>query len=73
MNVRFEALSRRLTRGVRRRRNHRHRTQFLSSKLKDALPRGHIGGPNAARIMQIPSRARFGQKPTGAAYLTKLR
>ena len=69
MNVRFEALSRRLTRDVRRRRNHRHWTQFLSSKLKDALPPGHIGGPNGVPIMRIPPNARFGEatpNPAGA-------
>lgn len=63
-------------------RNHQHRTQFLNSKLKDALPRDHIGGPNGALITQIPPNARFGRitpKPdaqaaracrAGAAYLT---
>ena len=67
MNVHFEALSRRLTRDVRRQRNHRLQTQFLSSKLKDALPRGHIGGPNGARITQIPPNPRFGRTTPKAA------
>src|SRR5450756_2036829 len=63
-------------------RNHRHWTQFLSSKLKDALPHDHIGGPNGAPIMpslpNVPSvrsplaRAAPASR-AGAAYLTKLR
>ena len=36
-------------------------TQFSNSKLKDALPHDHNGGPNGAPVMQIPPDARFGR------------